>query len=137
MAFFIFFENFWMTKLKPFLGKTRKSIQNWLNWELVIGSILENVFEAALRSRMNVLSLWNWYFQFLANFWVTNLKPFFCESEAKRLKLCKFKLNHRKGFIKCLLSYLELKKEYSEPLNLTFFRFFANFWVTKLKPFIG
>ena len=37
-----------MTKLKPYTGKARQSVQNCLNLNLVIGSILENGFEATL-----------------------------------------------------------------------------------------
>ena len=57
-----------MTKLKPFFGKARQSVQNWLNWELVIGSILENGFEAKLKSKTNVLSLWKWHFSVFCKF---------------------------------------------------------------------
>ena len=57
-----------MTKLKPFFGKARQSVQNWLNWELVIGSILENGSEAKLKSKMNVLSLWKWHFSVFCKF---------------------------------------------------------------------
>ena len=57
-----------MTKLKPFFGKARQSVQNWLNWELVIGSILENGSEAKLKSKTNVLSLWKWHFSVFCKF---------------------------------------------------------------------
>ena len=43
--------NFWVTKLKPFSGKVRQSLQDQLNSKLVIGSFLENGFEATLRKK--------------------------------------------------------------------------------------
>ena len=36
IAFFIFFPNFWVTKLKPFFGKVKQSIENYLNPNLWI-----------------------------------------------------------------------------------------------------
>ena len=66
---FSVFGNFCVTKLKPFFGKARQSVQNWLNWELVIGSILENGFEAKLKSKTNVLSLWKWHFSVFCKFY--------------------------------------------------------------------
>ena len=37
---FQFFTNFWVTKSKPFSGKVRQSIRNYLNQNLIIGSFL-------------------------------------------------------------------------------------------------
>ena len=72
-----FFANFSETKLKPFSRKARQSIQNYSNQYLVIGSFLENVFEAILSSKTNILSVWkDHFFFFFTNFWVTKLKPF-------------------------------------------------------------
>ena len=51
------FCNFWVTKLKPFSGKVRWSLQDPLKSKLVIGSFLENGFEATLSLKMNVLSV--------------------------------------------------------------------------------
>ena len=56
---FHFFANFSVTKLKLFfLGKVRKTNQNFLNSKLFIVSIFENGFEAALRSKPNFVNLW-------------------------------------------------------------------------------
>ena len=73
-----FFPNFWVTKLKPFSGKVRQSIQNYLNQNLVIGSFLENGFEATLTSKTSVVSAWKEHFFlfFFANFSLKKLKPF-------------------------------------------------------------
>ena len=57
-----FVANFWVMKLKPFSGKIRQSIQNYLNQNLVIGSFLENGSEATLSSKTNVLSVWKGHF---------------------------------------------------------------------------
>ena len=57
-SFFSFFATFWVTKLKPFSGKMRQSIQKYLNQNLVIGSFLENIFKAILSSKTYVLSVW-------------------------------------------------------------------------------
>ena len=53
---------FWMfgnglTKLKMFSGKARQSLQKWLNWKLLIRSILP-----ALKSKAIVLKIWKWIF---------------------------------------------------------------------------
>ena len=55
---FEFFANFWVTKLKPFFGKVRQSIQSCLNQNLVIGSLLENGFGGTLSSKTNILNVW-------------------------------------------------------------------------------
>ena len=52
-----------MTKLKPFIGKARQSAQSCLNQNLVIGDFLEICFEATLRSKTNVLSIYKWLFK--------------------------------------------------------------------------
>ena len=62
-------------------------------------------------------------FQFFANFWVTKLKPFFWESEAKRSKLFKLKFDDRNLLKKCFWSYLELENECSERLKRAFSAF--------------
>ena len=71
-----FVANFWVMKLKPFSGKIRQSIQNYLNQNLVIGSFLENGSEATLSSKTNVLSVWKGHFSDFLNFRVRKLKPF-------------------------------------------------------------
>ena len=51
-SIFQFFADFWVMKLKPFSGKVRKSIESYLNQQLVIGSLLENGFEATFSSKI-------------------------------------------------------------------------------------
>ena len=73
---FQFFVNFRVKKLKPLSREMRQSVQNYLNQNLVIGSFLENGFEATLGSKTNM----SWafernIFQFFGNFWVKKLKP--------------------------------------------------------------
>ena len=75
-AFLGFLQNFCVTKLKLFFEKVRQSVQNYLNQNLVIGSFLENDFEATLSWKTNLLSVWKGYIFFFESFWVTNLKPF-------------------------------------------------------------
>ena len=78
-----FFPNFWVTKLKPFSGKVRQSIQNYLNQNLVIGSFLENCFEGTFISKRNVLSVWKKDFEFFCKFLRDEVETIFWESEAK------------------------------------------------------
>ena len=59
---FQFFCSFWVTKLKPFSGKVRQIVQNYLNQNLVIRSFLENGFKVILNSKTNVLSVWKRHF---------------------------------------------------------------------------
>ena len=49
-----------MTKLKLFSGKVRKSVQGYLNQNLVFSEIY---FKVTLRSKANVLSVWKWHFE--------------------------------------------------------------------------
>ena len=62
--------------MKKFFGKVRKSVQNYLNQNLVIGSFLENDFEATLSLKTNVLSVWKGHFSVFCKFWVTKFKSF-------------------------------------------------------------
>ena len=80
---FQFLGIFWMTKLKPFSRKVRQSFQNCLNQNLVIGSFLENCFEATFISKRNVLSVWKKDFEFFCKFLRDEVETFFRESEAK------------------------------------------------------
>ena len=50
-SIFQFFADFWVMKLKPVSGKVRQSIESYLNQHLVIGSLLENGFEATFSSK--------------------------------------------------------------------------------------
>ena len=73
---FQFFANFWVTKLKPFSGKVRQSIQNYWNQNLIIGSFLENGFEATLSSKTNVVSVWKVHFSVFCKFLSDELNLF-------------------------------------------------------------
>ena len=73
-SIFQFFANFCLTKLKPFSGKARLSLQDYLNSKFGIRSLLENGSEATLRSKTNVLSIWKKISVFW-NFRVTKLIP--------------------------------------------------------------
>ena len=80
---FQFLAIFWVTKLKPFARKVRQSFQNYLNQNLVIGSFLENGFEATFISKRNVLSVWKKDFQFFCKLLRDVIETIFWESEAK------------------------------------------------------
>ena len=85
--YFQFFAQFWVTKLKPFSGKTRQSPQDNVNSKLVIESFLENDFEVTLRSKANVLCIWKGKFSVFWNFWSTKLKSF-CGKVRQNIKNC-------------------------------------------------
>ena len=134
---FQFFANFWVTKLKPFSGKVRQSIQNYWNQNLIIGSFLENGFEATLSSKTNVLSVWKVHFSVFSKFLSDEVETIFWESEAKHSKLFKSKFGHRKLLRKWFWSYLELKNQCCERLKRAYFVFLANLSLKKLEPFVG
>ena len=121
MPFLSYFANLWATKSKLFSGKARQSIQNYLNQNLVIGSFLENDFEATLSSKTNVLSVWKEHFSKFCKFLSDEVETIFRESETKRLKLFKSKFGRRKLLRKWFWSYLELKNECSERFKRAFF----------------
>ena len=118
-----FFADFWVTKLKPFSEKVEERIQSYLNKNLVSRSFLENGFEATLSSKRNIVSLWKGHFTVFCKFLRDPVEITFRESEAKRPKLFKSKFGHQKFLRKWFWSYLELKKEYCEPLERTFYSF--------------
>ena len=125
--FFQIFANIWVTKLKLFPRKVRQSVQNYLNQTSVIGTFLENVLEATLSSKTNVMSVWKKYFPVFWKFFSDEVEPVFWESEEKRSKLFKSKYGHEKLLRKWFWSYLELKNEYSECLKRAFFSFLQIF----------
>ena len=86
-SIFQFFADFWVTKLKPFSRKERKSVQDYLNQNLVLGSLLENGFEATLSSKRNVVSVWKGYFSVFCRFLSDKVETILWESEAKHSKL--------------------------------------------------
>ena len=134
---FQFFANFWVMKLKLLSGKVRQSVQNYLNQNLVIGSFLENGFEAILSSRTNVLSVWKEHFSVFCKFLSDEVETIFLESEAKRSKLFKSKFGHRKLLRKRFRSYLELKNECCERLKRAFFSVLQVFEWRSWNHFLG
>ena len=54
---FFFFRIFLGVEVEPIFGKARQNVQNCLNPKLIIGSTLENSFEATLRSKTNDLTI--------------------------------------------------------------------------------
>ena len=85
--YFYFFTNVWVAKLKPFSGKARQNIQSYVEPKLVIASTLENSFEATLRAKTNVLSIWKQHFSLLYKFVSCKVETVLWKSEAI---LCKF-----------------------------------------------
>ena len=75
------FANFWVTKLKPFSGKERQSVQNYLNQDLIIGSFLKNGIEATWSSITNVLIVWKGHFSVFCKFLSGEGETVFWESE--------------------------------------------------------
>ena len=75
---FSFFCKFLMADVESVSGKARQITQNYLNQNLVIGSFLENGFEATLTSKTSVVSAWKelFFFFFFANISLKKLKPF-------------------------------------------------------------
>ena len=123
------FYNFWETKLKPFSMKVRQRVQNYLNQNLIIESFLENGFEAPLRSKTNVMSIWKGYISFFRKFLSGEVETTFRESEAKRSKLFKSKFRHRNLLTKLPRSFLEFHKQYCVCLNIAFLSFLQiSYW---------
>ena len=116
---FEWFPDFWVLKLKPFSWKMSKSVQNFLNQNFISESFLENGFEVTLSSKANVL------------------KTFFWESEAKRSKLFKSKIDYTKLHRKWFSDYLELKNECSRRLKRAFLSGFKTFECRSSNRFLG
>ena len=116
MTFFSFFQVFKMTFSK-----------SSVNPNLVKGRFLEKRFKAILgQKRM----FWNLVLlRFFVTFWVTKLKSF---SLKVRQSVHNY-LNPKLVIEKWFWSYLEVKSERSEGFRNSFFNFFANFRVRKLK----
>ena len=120
---FSVFVHFWVTKLRLFSGKLKQSVQSYLNQNLVIGSFLENGFEATLSSKRNVLSVWKGAFSVFSKVLGDQVETIFWKTQAKRPKLFKSKVGHRKLLGKWFWSHLHLKKECYERLKRSFFSF--------------
>ena len=129
VIFFIFFVNFWGTKLKPFSRKANRSLQNGFILKFARQSILEIDFEATLKSKTNFLSVWKWiyiyiYIFFFCTFFSEQVENVLAESRAKYTKLCKFEVGHSIHFRKWFWNYLEVKSRCTtEPLKKTHFSF--------------
>ena len=134
---FQFLVIFWVTKLKPFSRKVRQSFQNYLNQNLVIGSFLENGFQATLSSKTNVLSVWKKHFSIFCKFLSNEVETIFRETEPKRSKLFKSKFGRRKFLRKWFWSYLEVESECSERLKKPYFSFLQIFEWRRWKRFLG
>ena len=91
----IFFADFRVTKLQPFSGKVRQRVQNYLNENLVIRSVLENGFEATKSSKANVLSVWKIHFSDFCRFLSDEVEFIFWETEVKRSNLFKLIFGHK------------------------------------------
>ena len=101
----------------------RKLLRKWF-WSYLD---LKNECSEHLKwSFFSFLQIFEWWGQII-----------FQESKAKLSKLFKSKFGHSKVLRKCFWSYIELKNKCSQYLKRTFFSFFTNFWVTKLKLFFG
>ena len=116
-----------MKNLKPFAGKVTQSVQSYLNENLVIGSFLENGFEATLSSKTKVVSLWKGHFSVFCKLLSGEVETIFWESHAKRPKRFKSKFGHTKLLGKRFRNYLETKNEGCERLKGAFFSFFQTF----------
>ena len=115
--------NCWVTKLQPFAEKVSKSVQNYWNQSLIIGRLLENGFEATLRSKRNVVSIWKGQFSVFSKVFSDKIQSIFCVSELKRSKPFKSKCGQRKLHRNRFWSYFELKNECSKHLKKSFFGF--------------
>ena len=71
----------------PLFGKVRKSVQNYLNQNLVIGSFLENGFKATLSSKTNVLSVSKGHFSVFCKVLSDEVETVFWENETMLRKL--------------------------------------------------
>ena len=123
--------------MKPFSEEAKQSVQNYLNQDLVIGSFLENGFEAILRSKTNVPTVWKRLFAVFWKFLSDEVKTIFWESEGKRSKLFKSKFGHKKLLRKWFRSYLELKNKCYERLKRAFFSFLQIFGWQSWNLFLG
>ena len=126
-SFFQFFANVWLTKLKPFSRKVRQSVQNYLNQNSVVGSLLENGFEATLSSKANVLSLWKNHISAFCKFLSDKVETAFWEKEGKRSTLFKSKFSNRNLLSKWFWSYIKLENECFERLKRAFLSFLQSF----------
>ena len=124
---FQFFANVWVTKLELFSGKVKQCVQKYLNQNSVVGSLLENGFEATLSSKANVLSLWKSHISVTCKVLSDEVESAFWEKEAKRSTLFTSKFSHRKLLSRWFWSYIKLENECFERLKRAFLSFLQSF----------
>ena len=90
------FANFRVMKLKPFSGKVKQNVQNYLNENLVIGIFLEKGFRGNFSSKPNVLGVSKEHYSAACKFLADEVETIFWKSKGKRSKLLKSKFGHRK-----------------------------------------
>ena len=134
---FQFFVNFWLTKLKSFSWKVSQNIRNCVNQNLVIGSTIENAFEATLTSKTNVLSIPNGHFSVFLKFLNDKAEPALWESKKEPQRSFKFKVDDRNLSKKWFWSYLELKSKCPGRLKRVFFDFLQIFNSGSWNHFLG
>ena len=132
-----FFRNIWETKLKPFSGKVRESVENCLSQDLAKARFLENGFEVTFSSKRNVLSASKRYFSGFWKYLRDEVGTIFWEIEAKHSKMFKSKFSCRKILKKWFWSYLKLKNECCKCFNKVFFRFLQVFEWRSWNHFLG
>ena len=121
---FQFFENFWVTKLKPFSGKARQCVQTYLNQNLVIGSFLGNDFGATFSWKTNVLSVWKKHFAVFCKFLSDEVETVLRKSEAKYSKL----LNQNLGIGRFLENGFEATLSWKTNIASVWKEHFSVFW---------
>ena len=132
-----FFASVWVTNLKPFSGKVKKSVQSYSNKNFIIGDFVENGFEATLSSKTNLLSVWKRHFSVFCKFLSDEVETIFWESEAKCSRLFKSKCGHRKLFRKWFWSCPQLKHQCCECFKSTLLSFLQVFEWQSWKNFLG
>ena len=73
---FQFFASFWATKLKPFSGKVRQNVLNYLNQDLVIFTTLKMVFEQPGTKKRTFWAFEKGIFSDFWKIWVMKFKTF-------------------------------------------------------------
>ena len=121
------FANIWVTKLKPFSGNMWQSVQNYLNQNSVIGSFIENGFEATLSYKTNVLSISKEHFSVVCKSFSDEVQTVFRERETNCSNLFKSKFWQKILLRKWFWSHLGLKNECCERLKRTFSSFLQMF----------
>ena len=131
-AFFSFFANCWVTKVKQFSGKVRQNVQDCLNQKLGIGSFLENGFERILGAKSSFVSVWKEHFLVFWRFLSDEVETIFWEIERNCSKLFQSKFGHKKLLRKPLWSYLQLKTE-CWVLEKSILCFFCKFFIEEVE----